>query len=125
MKPSGRRSREQHAHHTDTDAIVRLRTGVRLSVLSGAAGGWHVESVARLMPGSVVDVVVGAGDRKLVERAVVARSEVIAIDRRHGVRYRAQLERLGEPECPSGSVFRTDGNQLPTQRERVAPNSPR
>jgi hypothetical protein len=125
MMPSERRSRNELTGHTETSAFVRLRSGVRLSVLAGAEGGWHVESVARLMPGSVVEVVVGAGDRKLVERAVVARSEVVAIDRRHGVRYRAQLERLREPEFPSGSSYHADGNQLPARREHVVPMSPK
>jgi hypothetical protein len=77
--------------------IVRLRSGVRLTFIGDEADGWVVESTARLLPGSVVEVIQGPGCREGPRRALVARSEVIAIDRRHGVRYRTRLEAAGPP----------------------------
>ena len=75
--------------------IVRLRSGVKLAFIGDEADGWVVESTARLLPGTVVEVILGSGFQEGARRALVARSEVIAIDRCHGVRYRTRLEVAG------------------------------
>ena len=95
VTPAERPAREAQSRPLGGVPIVRLRSGVRLTFIGDEANGWIVESTARLLPGSVVEVILGPGSREGARRALVARSEVIAIDRRHGVRYRARLQVVG------------------------------
>ena len=107
-----------------TPPVVRLRSGVRLTVIRDAGDGWVVESAARLLPGSVVDVVLARGGREVASRAVVARSQVVAIDRR-GILYQSQLEALEEPRAVTGTIFPADGNKLPARHGHFVPSGPK
>lgn len=98
---------------------VRLRSGARLTVVRSAAGEWTVQTVARLLPGSIVDVVAGSGPERQVVPALIVRSEVIALDAWRGPRYEARLLPVegGSPGC----AVRFHGNELLTDAESRGP----
>lgn len=98
---------------------VRLRSGARLTVMHGAAGEWTVQTVARLLPGSIVDVVAGSGPERQVMPALIVRSEVIALDPWRGPRYEARLLPV-EGGSPGGAI-RFHGNELLTDAESGRP----
>ena len=75
--------------------------------------GWIVESTARLLPGSTVDVVLAPGRDGQVKRAVIARCEVVALDRRHGIRCRARLRIAADSASPARTRGPAGGNALP------------
>ena len=70
---------------------ARLRTGQRLAVLNIGRGGALVESSARLLPGSAVEIQVPGATADRYVRAVVLRCTVSAVDPARGVRYTGAL----------------------------------
>ena len=111
MTPGERSSHGEPKGHVARPAI-RLRSGAALTLVVEVSDGWIVESAARLLPGSTVEVVLAAGHGGQAKRAVITRSEVVALDRRDGIRYRARL--WMSPATESGSAAGpAPGNELP------------
>jgi hypothetical protein len=69
---------------------IRLRTGAELTVLDIAPGGAFVESAARLLPGSVVEVQIRTCAGRERVRTRVVRSAVSGL-RADAIRYRSGL----------------------------------
>jgi len=114
MTPGERSSHGEPMGHSARSAI-RLRSGAALTLVVEVSDGWIVESTARLLPGSAVDVVLAPGHGGPARRAVITRSEVVAIDRRHGVRYRARLRMTGAMESTDRPAGAAHGNELPAR----------
>ena len=121
MMPSERGSHDDRSGPPASAPLMRLRSGARLTVVGERSDGWAVESAARLLPGSSVEVVLASGGRGSAWRALVTRSEVIAIDRRHGVRYRAVLRLRDAPEGTSGMSDVLHGNEVLMARGHKVP----
>jgi hypothetical protein len=113
MTPGERSSHGEPKGHAVRSAI-RLRSGAALTLVVEVSDGWVVESVARLLPGSTVEVVLAAGNGGEAKRAVITRSEVVALDRRHGIRYRARLWMCPATESTGGDAGPAHGNELPS-----------
>lgn len=111
MTPGERGSHGEPKGHVARSAI-RLRSGAALTLVVEVSDGWIVESAARLLPGSTVEVVLAAGRGGETKRAVITRSEVVALDRRHGIRYRARLWMSPATES-GGAAVPAPGNELP------------
>jgi hypothetical protein len=93
---------------------MRLRSGLPLTLVIDVSDGWIVESTARLLPGSSVEIVLAPGHGDQARRAVITRCEVVAIDRRHGVRYRARLRAAGTVDAEDLAAGLRQGNELLT-----------
>ena len=115
-----RPARGDQAARGGAEASVRLRSGGRVLVTDDLPDGWLVESAVRLLPGTIVELVAGPWDRHTVRHALVAQSEVAAIDRR-GVRYRARLQVCGTPVGTSEPTTSRHGNELPTRHGHFVP----
>lgn len=111
MTPGERSSHGEPRGHAARSAI-RLRSGAALTLVVEVSDGWIVESAARLLPGSTVEVVLAAGHGGEAKRAVITRSEVVALDRRHGIRYRARLWMCPATDSTGGAAGPAHGNEL-------------
>lgn len=80
---------------------ARLRTGLDVAIIDLAAGGALVEAASRLLPGSNVELHLGAPEWRWSTPARVLRCRVSALVVERGVLYRAALrfDRDLEPPC--------------------------
>ncbi len=77
---------------------LRLRTGDALALLDIAPGGALVESRRRLLPGTLVVVLLAAPGEAVSLRAMVLRCSVCALDPHDGIVYRGGLSFLEDVE---------------------------
>lgn len=80
---------------------LRVRAGLELSVVDLSAAGALVESLARPLPGSYVDVRIDTGENHTVVRSRVVRAHVCHLEA-HLVRYRVAIafDRMVESAIP-------------------------
>jgi hypothetical protein len=81
---------------------ARLRHGFDVTVLDVSAGGVLVEGIARLLPGSTVELQLVGPSSTWTECARVLRCQVCALVEQ-GVRYRAALQFERRLELPAGT----------------------
>jgi hypothetical protein len=86
-----RQGARQPAHETEW-RHARLRTGDALALIDVAPGGVLVECRRRLLPGTVLALVLAAEDRVVRIQARVLRCAVSALESAGPVRYRGALE---------------------------------
>ena len=100
---SDRRSAARRPPEPDEPlARVRLRVGSQLTVIDVSNAGVLVEGVARLLPGTHVDVHVVAADGRVLVRSRVVRAYVVHVEAEL-IRYRGALAfERGIETAPSG-----------------------